>query len=491
VQTALRFSETVRDVVRWVIGGHGDALVDMLVRRYMSRHAVPGISIAVSRNERLVLVRQYGLARLPSAQPAATADPVEARHRFRIASVSKPLTAAAVLTLVEAGHLRLSDHVFGPRGILGPGITVTGALPYTPRIRAVTVEQLLSHTTGGWRNDGSDPMFQQPALSADQLIAWTLQQPQYALLEDPGQTWRYSNFGYCVLGRVIEEVSGLPYAQYVQENVLARCGITGMRIASRTPADPSVDDEVVYYGEGGTDPFWNAPYAPVMQVERMDAHGGWTATPVDLLRFLARVDLGPGCPDILGQDSELAMFTPLHVRGGDPGNRFDPNYGLGWHSTVRDLVLPPTPIPLPPVLRGIRQFLQAVWLVLPHRYPGTVWTAETGPGAPSAYARRRTVVAGTMRRWAGTATRVLGSPLGMRPPGWAFARVWHDGVLPGTVSHLRGADLPYHSAGGPSVAVAVLANGTPAGDRFGLDLGRLAESIVAAEPRDWPLDEPL
>ncbi|MDC6684635.1 beta-lactamase family protein, partial [Leclercia adecarboxylata] len=153
-------------------------------------------------------VRQYGLARRPSAQPAAPAVPLEARHRFRIASISKPLTAAAVLTLVEAGKLRPSDHVFGLRGGLGPGVTPTRALPHTPRIRAVTVGQLLSHPTGGWPNDGKDPMFQQPALSADQLIAWTLQQPLYALPEDPGQMWRYSNFGYCVLGRVIEGVSG-------------------------------------------------------------------------------------------------------------------------------------------------------------------------------------------------------------------------------------------------------------------------------------------
>ena len=62
-----------------------------------------------------------------------------------------------------------------------------------------------------------------------QLIAWTLE--HMPLTAPPGQTFAYSNFGYCILGRVIEKLTGQAYAQYIKDNILKRCGITGMQMA--------------------------------------------------------------------------------------------------------------------------------------------------------------------------------------------------------------------------------------------------------------------
>ena len=135
-------------------------------------------------------------------------------------------------SLIERGSLRLSDPVFGRQGILG---NAYGRPPEASRLDEITIDHLLTHTAGGWTNDRYDPMFQQPRLDHAELIAWTLKnQP---LRSPPGATYAYSNFGYCLLGRVIEKVTGQPYETYVRETVLRRAGIRDMTIAGNTLAE--------------------------------------------------------------------------------------------------------------------------------------------------------------------------------------------------------------------------------------------------------------
>ncbi len=76
---------------------------------------------------------------------------------FRIASVTKPITSVTIFTLIEKGRLNLNDKVFGPSGVLG---TKYGKAPYRQYVTDVTVDHLLTHTSGGWPNDSTDPMFQ-------------------------------------------------------------------------------------------------------------------------------------------------------------------------------------------------------------------------------------------------------------------------------------------------------------------------------------------
>ncbi|MGW0365905.1 serine hydrolase domain-containing protein [Streptomyces sp. NPDC002990] len=102
----------------------------------------------------------------------------------------------------------------------------------------------------------------------------------------PGDEFAYSNFGYVVLGRIIEQVTTQPYEAYIRQQILAPCGISQMFLAGNTLADKR-DGEVTYYGQNGQDPYG-------MQLTRKDAEGGWLATPVDLMRFVTRVDGFPG-----------------------------------------------------------------------------------------------------------------------------------------------------------------------------------------------------
>jgi CubicO group peptidase (beta-lactamase class C family) len=143
------------------------------------------------------------------------------------------------------------------------------------------------------------------------LISWTIQ--NLPLTNAPGTHYAYSNFGYCVLGRVIEKLTDRPYATSVQQDVLSRCGITGMRIAGDTLADRA-PSEVVYYGQGGENPYG-------MQVARMDAHGGWLASPTDLVRFLVHVDGFPTRTDILQRSTLEVMTTASEANAG---------YAKGW-----------------------------------------------------------------------------------------------------------------------------------------------------------------
>jgi CubicO group peptidase (beta-lactamase class C family) len=278
------------------------AAIDAKVTAYMTQQGVPGVSLAIAKQERLVFAKGYGDADVASKQP------VTPQSLFRIASISKPITAVAVLELVEAGKLSLDAKVFGPGAVLG---TQYGSKPYAANVKAITVRNLLQHTSG-WSNTvngkAQDPMFVNLGMSQAELIGWVLD--TRPLAHAPGTAAEYLNFGFCVLGRVIEKVSGKPYEQYVTDAVLSRCGITRMQIGPESQAGKAAG-EVTYYG--------GSPYG--LLTHRMDSHGGWIATPIDLLRMLVRIDGFVAKADILAPPEEAAMATTTPV---------SPGYGLGW-----------------------------------------------------------------------------------------------------------------------------------------------------------------
>ncbi|MBI3516474.1 MAG: beta-lactamase family protein [Proteobacteria bacterium] len=271
-------------------------------RAFMDAHRVPGLSIAIAKDRRLVYRQAFGLADREANAPL-TVD-----HVFRIASISKPITSAALFVLIERGRLRLDDRVLGAGALLG---TVYGAPPYASGLTDITVEHLLTHTAGGWPNDGTDPMFSNPQWDHAQLIGWTLD--NYRLKTPPGTAYAYSNFGYCLLGRIIERLTGQSYADHVREAVLTPCRIVDMRIAGNKRSDHA-PNEVAYYSQDAVDPYSR-------NVARMDSHGGWLATATDLLRFAVRLSVEPHPDGLLRPETVAAMTTPSAVY---------PRYAKGW-----------------------------------------------------------------------------------------------------------------------------------------------------------------
>ena len=273
---------------------------------FMAQFGVPGLEVSIARHGRLVHDQAFGFADKKRGERLTPA------HLFRIASVTKPITSVAVFTLVEQGRLSLGDRIFGPQSVFGNDF---GRPPYRRWVEDLRLEHLLTHTDGGWQNDGTDPMFHNPALSQHDLIARTI--ATLPLAYPPGQHYAYSNFGYCVVGRVIEKVSGRPYASYVREEVLARCGVSDMRIAGNTLAERAVG-EVVYDGQGQN------PYG--MNVRRMDSHGGWLARASDLVRFATHVD---------GLSEERNILKPDTIRVMTTASAANPAYAKGWAVNAR------------------------------------------------------------------------------------------------------------------------------------------------------------
>lgn len=283
------------------------ASMDEVAREFMSAHMVPGLSVAIARNGALVYERGFGFADHDKNERVTPA------HSFRIASVSKPITSVTLFRLMEDKRLTLDDTVFGPGSILGHDFGRANKR-WVDEIR---IKHLLANTAGGWQNDDTDPMIRNPEMNHKQLIAWVIE--NVPLGHPPGEHYAYSNFGFCILGRVIEKLTGVRYEQHVHAAILKRCGVTGMRIAGNTRAERA-PGEVVYYGVGGQNPY-------NMHVRRMDSHGGWLATARDLAMFASHVDGHSASRNILAPDSIRQMTTASTANAG---------YALGWEVNCVD-----------------------------------------------------------------------------------------------------------------------------------------------------------
>lgn len=251
------------------------ALIENKVRAYMKANNLPGMSIAISKDKRLVYAAGFGSA------DTGTHEPVGPAHRFRIASVSKPVTVVAVRRVIQDTSLTENSRVFGANSVLGGQYATPSD---NTQIEDITVDHLIRHRAGFLRVDtqgnGSDPMFAYTGTTHKGLIEWALK--NYPIGYTPGSNpglpseQTYSNFGYCLLGRVIEARTGKGYEAYVRDTILKPAGATGMVIGGDKEADRK-PNEVKYYGTGA--------YSSV-KPQRFDSHGGWIATPTDLLRFM-------------------------------------------------------------------------------------------------------------------------------------------------------------------------------------------------------------
>ncbi|HEU0080114.1 MAG TPA: serine hydrolase domain-containing protein [Longimicrobiaceae bacterium] len=282
---------------------------DQVIPDFMRKHGIPGGAVAVVRDGKLIYARGFGYADVENKTP------VQPDALFRIASVSKPITAAAIMKLVEEGKLGLDDRVapFIAHLTPAPGANVD------PRWEQITIRHLLNHT-GGWDrakpNGGFDPI-DRPAIAAAAVNAPAPASPETLIRYmqgmpldfNPGEKWAYSNVGYIVLGRVIERLSGMPYAEYVRARVLEPVGANRTQ-QGRSRMRDALADEVKYYWPGAG---VNAPLVPSVfpgegmvpfnyggfHLEAGDASGAWVSSTVDLLRFLAGVDGRANRPDIL------------------------------------------------------------------------------------------------------------------------------------------------------------------------------------------------
>jgi len=311
--------------------GDGVKPVDDFIAGFMKKWEIPAVSAAVSKDGRLVYARGYGHADLAKTI-AVTAD-----HRFRIASSSKPITAVGIMKLVQEGRLKLDAPAFE----LLPHLPPPPGKREDPLLKMITIRHLLEHS-GGFDSTKTDPQFDalrsaadavghaRPASHSD-IIRYVRGEP---LAFTPGSKYLYSNFGYNVLGRVIEVKSGMAYGDYIRKEVLGPAAVLHMELGRTKPQD-RLPREVEYWD----DPYNPSYYSvyeddPVVRtysyggfaMEAIDAHGGWVARPLDLTRFLDSVAGHTGNqllkPEIVQE--MLARPNLAQYRGSD---KF---YSLGW-----------------------------------------------------------------------------------------------------------------------------------------------------------------
>ncbi len=282
--------------------------VDQRMNKFLTDNNFPGASLAVSKNGKLVYRKGYGLSD-KEANEKVTVD-----SRFRIASVSKLYTSAAIMILIENGKLEMEQKVFGADGVLG---TTYGSQPYKQHVENIKVSDLLRHTIGGWGQD-NDPAFSNKVISEEAIISYTLD--DLALTKAPGTAFSYSNFGYMILSRIIETVSGKSYVQFVKTEILDKINASKTEIAGSLLRDRK-SDEVKYYGQGD-DVNYVYDYT---QFRRAAAAFGWMSTPTDMLLFANAVDGSTTRQDIINSSTIDIMTTTTAASKG-----FGFTFGSGW-----------------------------------------------------------------------------------------------------------------------------------------------------------------
>lgn len=298
----------------------GTEALDKAVVSVLSRHGIPGAAFAIAKDGKLLMARGYGWANL------ATETPVQPDTLFGVASLSKTFTAVAILKLVEDGKLKLDDHPFKILKRIKP---LRGA-KVDPRLYQITVRQLLNHS-GGWdAMKSGDPVSWTTKLqfergdrvpvSSEYLISATM---GIRLDFDPGTDCKYSNFGYIVLGEVIEQVSGQSYEKFVKERVLAPAGAKSGTLHPLNAGYFKHEARRYLAGNDTELPPWKQKYS--------DATGGWAISAVDMVRFMTALDGSRG-KQLLGEKTFRLMIElppkPLGAR--ENGT----HVGLGWDSVI-------------------------------------------------------------------------------------------------------------------------------------------------------------
>jgi CubicO group peptidase (beta-lactamase class C family) len=297
------------------------------IRSFMHRWSIAGASVAISLDGKLLYAKGFGYADTTSKEET------QPYHKFRIASISKLVTAVAIMKLQEEGKLSLRDRVFGPDAILNDPYFSN---PKDKRVYGITVAHLLSHE-GGWTQRWGDQMFM-PLLIADKMgvkppaDARTI--VRFALDKrlhfTPGTGKAYSNLGYTILGLIIEKVSGMSYEEYCRKAVLEPLGIYDMSLAHNLLSQKAPFEVTYYepsdvvlkpsiYGTGELVP----PSYGGNDIEALGGAGAWLATAPDLIRLMLAVDGLKTSQDILTSQS-IEFMT-------DNDNGYAP---IGWKTTV-------------------------------------------------------------------------------------------------------------------------------------------------------------
>lgn len=269
--------------------------VDDYVRAQLQERHIPGAAVAVIKNGQIVKAAGYGLASVEFNVPA-TEETV-----FEIGSISKQITAAAIMLLVEEGKVSLDERI-------------SRYLPGTPEAwKNVTVRHLLTHTSGIKSYTGLSGYELSKRLKRDDFIKALGVHP---LEFEPGASWKYSNSGYNLLGFIIEAVSGKSYWDFMRERVFKPLGMNST--ADRDPKYIIRNRATGYEWQAG------ALVGRDYDLTDVFSAGAIVSTVLDLAKW----DAALRGDSFLKKESKAQIWTPVTLNDGKPYP-----YGLGWNVT--------------------------------------------------------------------------------------------------------------------------------------------------------------
>ncbi|MFO1080544.1 MAG: serine hydrolase domain-containing protein [Reyranellaceae bacterium] len=313
----------------------------------VKNNELPGAVVLIARNGKLVMFESFGW-RDKDAKVAMTNDTI-----FRIASMTKPIVSVAAMMLVEEGKISLADPVsryipaFADTKVSVPRKNPDGTVEYglEPQVRAMTVQDLMRHTSGlTYGAAGTNPVKQSyldmKVADRNQTLAEMADKlAKLALLYQPGTTWEYS-MSTDLLGRVVEVASGLPLDRFIEENITKplRMGDTAFEVGpdkkargahpmkegpkNELPSIPDVSDKFTWRSGGGGMVSTAADYARFLQ---MFANGGQ----LDGVRLISRKSIDLMTADALPPDvrmgDDMWRFEAL-----EPSARMGQGFGLGF-----------------------------------------------------------------------------------------------------------------------------------------------------------------
>jgi CubicO group peptidase (beta-lactamase class C family) len=272
--------------------------VDSVANAAVAQHRTPGVSIAIVKHGKTLLAKGYGYADLENDVPATAASV------YRIGSITKQFTAAAIMRLVEQGKLSLDD-------------TLRKFLPDFPtQGNRVMIRHLLNHTSGIKSYTSLGPKWQRLMrldLEPDSVVALFANEP---FDFKPGERWSYDNSGYFLLGMIIEKISGKSYAQYVKDELFTPLGLTSTIYCDQASI---IKHRAHGYESRPNGEFINA--APLSMTQPYAA-GALCSTIGDLVAWTAALSSGK----VVSPASYKQMTTPLTLNDGKP---LTYGFGLG------------------------------------------------------------------------------------------------------------------------------------------------------------------
>jgi CubicO group peptidase (beta-lactamase class C family) len=265
------------------------ASIDKAASAAVAAHESPGLQVAVVKDGRVVLEKSYGSANLEQGVPVSNSSV------FRVGSVTKQFTAAALLLLAEEGKVSLQDKL-------------SKYYPDFPRANDITLEQMLHHTSG-IHSYTSDPSFANDGMvhrTTEEMIEYIGKMPKTQDFE-PGTDWSYSNSAYFILGGVVEKAAGAPLAKVFQTRFFTPVGMAHSALDDETELVPG---RVRGYSGAGPGKFTNAPF---ISMTIPGGAGSVRSTAGDLAKWNAALFGG----NILKPASLAAMLTPGRLNNGE------------------------------------------------------------------------------------------------------------------------------------------------------------------------------